>query len=141
MNVAARYNLENLQNRGMEMVLKATGSFLDAHPGSSAGCEQCVFDLLAFTLNHVTPLYGTSLLGSLSGKSRLLQKVEIEIEIAIDEGAKRIARHPSHLETVDAKTPERGGKERSMEGIKGRKTADGVRQDLDSNHGLIFMRI
>ncbi len=101
MDIAARYNLENLQNRGMEIVLKAAGGFLDLHP-EFCRCEQCVYDLLAFTLNHVTPLYGTSLLGSLSGSRRLQQKVEIEIEIALEEGAKRIARHPSHLDTVDA---------------------------------------
>ncbi len=97
MNIAACYDLEILQNRGLEMVLKSAGSFLDEH-GEFCRCEQCVFDLLAFTLNHVTPLYGTSLLGPLSGNSRLQQKLEIEIEMALEEGAKRIARHPSHLD-------------------------------------------
>jgi len=101
MNVAASYDLEILQNRAMEMVVKSTGTFLDAH-GEFCRCDQCVFDLLAFTLNHVTPLYATSLLGSLSGNPRLQQKIEIEIEMALEEGAKRISRHPNHLDAGDS---------------------------------------
>ena len=101
MNIAACYDLETLQNRGLEMVLRRAGSFLDEH-GEFCRCEQCVFDLLAFALNHVTPLYATSLLGPLSGNSRLQQKLEIEIEMALEEGAKRITRHPSHVDAEDA---------------------------------------
>ena len=101
MDIASRYNLENLDNRGMDIVLARVGDYLDEQP-SFCRCEQCVFDLLAFTMNHVTPLYTSSLLGSLSGNARLLEKLDIEIQIALEEGARRIARNPAHVgETQD----------------------------------------
>ena len=76
MDIASRYNLEHLENRGMRIVLARIGEYLDAHP-AFCRCEQCVFDLLAFTLNHVTPVYGSSLLDSVSGNARLLEKLGI----------------------------------------------------------------
>ncbi len=97
MDIATCYNLEHLENRGMRIVLDRVGAFLDEQPGFCR-CEQCVFDLLAYTLNHVTPLYRASLLGSLASNDRLLQKLDIEIVMALEEGSKRVRRNPSHLE-------------------------------------------
>ena len=101
MDIAGVYDLETLENRGLKIVLARLGAFLEERP-DFCRCEQCVFDLLAFTLNHVTPLYGSSLLGSLSGSARLLDKLAIEIEMALEDGARRVARNPGHVE--DART-------------------------------------
>ncbi len=100
MDIASRYNLENIENRSMRMVLERVGDYLEEQPGFCR-CEQCVFDLLAYTLNHVTPLYRSSLLGSLGGSDRLLKKLDIEIEMALEEGARRIARNPAHVEDAN----------------------------------------
>ncbi len=96
-DVASRYNLENLDNRGMKIVLDRLGCWLEEQPGFCR-CEQCVFDLLAYTLNHVTPLYRSSLLGSLGSGERILKKLDLEIEMALEEGARRVARNPGHVE-------------------------------------------
>ncbi len=100
MDIASHYNLDVLENRGLRIVLTRIGRFLDEQQ-AFCRCEQCVFDLLAYTLNHVTPLYGSSLLGSLSGNARLLEKLAIEIEMALEEGARRITLHPSHGEAEE----------------------------------------
>jgi competence protein ComFB len=96
-DIARSYDLENLENRGLKIVLARLGTFLEERP-DFCRCEQCVFDLLAFTLNHVTPLYASSLLGPLAGNERLLDKISIEIEMALEDGARRIARNPGHVE-------------------------------------------
>jgi competence protein ComFB len=96
-DIQGKYDLENLENRGLKIVVARLGTFLEERP-EFCRCEQCVFDLLAFTLNHVTPLYGTSLLGPLSGNTRLLDKIAIEIEMALEDGARRVARNPGHVE-------------------------------------------
>jgi len=95
-NVAARYDIDNLENLGMKLVLARVGEYLDGHPGFCR-CETCVLDLLAYTLNHVSPVYRTSLLGPLGGSDPMRKKLEIEIEIALDEGALRVGRNPNHV--------------------------------------------
>jgi competence protein ComFB len=96
-NIAARYNLDNLENLGMRLVLARVGEYLEEHP-RFCRCEQCVLDLLAYTLNHVSPVYRTSLLGPLTGSDPMRKKLELEIGIALDEGALRVERNPNHVE-------------------------------------------
>jgi hypothetical protein len=100
-NIAARYNTENLENLGMRLALARLGDYLDEHPGFCR-CETCVLDLLAYALNHVSPVYRTSLLGPLSGRDPMRNKLEIEIDIALDEGALRIGRNPNHVKGTTA---------------------------------------
>ena len=97
MNIAARYDVDNLENWGMKHVLARVGEYLDRQPGFCR-CEQCVLDLLAYTLNHVSPIYRSSLLGPLKGKDPMQKKLDIEIDIALEEGALRIGRNPGHVE-------------------------------------------
>jgi competence protein ComFB len=107
-NIAAHYSIEHLDNRGMRRVLERVGAYLDEHPGFCR-CEQCVLDLLAYTLNHVSPIYRSSLLGPLTGSDPVEKKLNIEIDIALEEGALRIARNPGHMEDDEARErPARG---------------------------------
>ncbi len=99
MDIASHYDLEHLENRGMRIVLARAGSFLEERP-AFCRCQQCVLDLLAFALNQVSPLYASSLLGPLTGRSKLMEKLDIEIEIALEEGARRIGRNPGHVEEM-----------------------------------------
>ena len=53
-------------------------------------------DLAAWTLNHVTPRYYTSLLSPLNPDPALEHKVRVEVELALASGLKRLRAHPHH---------------------------------------------
>lgn len=95
MKISEQYNLDNLRNRSADMVFERIETILDESDDFCL-CEECVLDLLAYTLNHVTPLYGTSLLGPLHPKPEKEKKIQIEIDLAINAGVKKITRHPHH---------------------------------------------
>jgi competence protein ComFB len=95
MKLAERYDLENLRNISAEKVLKRVEKLLYER-SDFCHCEDCVLDLIAYTLNHVTPMYGTSLLGPLHPNREREKKIEVEIDLAIREGLKRIKQHPHH---------------------------------------------
>jgi len=98
MKISERYNIENLKNRSAEMVFNKIETILEK-TGDFCYCEECILDLIAYTLNHVTPLYGTSLLGPLHPRKDKVKKVEIEIDLAIEAGIKKITKHPHHEES------------------------------------------
>ncbi|UCF97567.1 MAG: late competence development ComFB family protein [Spirochaetaceae bacterium] len=89
------YNLDNLRNRSAEIVYGRIERFLEQHE-DFCHCEQCVLDLLAYVLNHVTPMYGTSLLDPLSPNPDREKKIDVEIDLALKAGSKRVAAHPNH---------------------------------------------
>jgi len=95
MQLEEKYDLERLRNRSFEMVLKRIEKLLEERD-DFCQCEQCVLDLITFTLNHVTPIYSNSLLDPLHPNMEKLRKVKIEIDLAIEAGLKRIKRHPHH---------------------------------------------
>jgi len=99
MKLKEQYNLEKLRNRSSEMVLMRIEKLLEERD-DFCHCEECVLDLVAFTLNHVTPLYSNSLLNPLHPNKEKLRKIQIEIDLAIQAGLKRITRHPHHEEDV-----------------------------------------
>lgn len=90
-----RYNLETMGNRSRELVLEAVAALLD-EGGRVCPCEECVTDLVAWTLNHVTPRYYTSLLSPLRPDPALERKVKVEVDLAIAAGIKRLREHPHH---------------------------------------------
>jgi len=95
MKISEGYSLENLINRSLDMVFERIEELLDVRD-DFCHCQECVLDLIAYTLNRVTPLYGTSLLGSLHPNRKKEKKVQIEIDLAINAGIKRIIEHPHH---------------------------------------------
>ena len=95
MKITERYNIDNLRNRSAEMVFKKLESILEKTE-DFCKCEECVLDLIAYVLNHVTPLYGTSLLGPLHPNKDKEKKLEIEIDLAIKAGMRKISEHPHH---------------------------------------------
>jgi competence protein ComFB len=95
MSLAEYYDLGHLRNRSAEMVFARIETFL-AEREDFCHCEQCVLDLLAYVLNHVTPMYGTSLLDPFVPNPAREKKVTIEIDLALKAGAKRVAEHPNH---------------------------------------------
>jgi competence protein ComFB len=103
MHVRERYDFEKLRNRTLDMVLHKVERLLEERD-DVCHCENCVLDLVAYILNHVTPLYGTSLLDPLHPNQAKEKKVHIEIELALNAGLKRIARNPHHFTGTVAET-------------------------------------
>jgi competence protein ComFB len=95
MSLSDYYDLDNMRNRSAEIVYDRVEEFLRQEDGF-CHCEQCVLDLLAYVLNHVTPMYGTSLLDPLSPNPERERKLAIEIDLALEGGAKRVTEHPNH---------------------------------------------
>jgi competence protein ComFB len=94
MKLRERYNLESLGNHSQELIYEAVERRVDE--GAMCTCEECVLDLAAWTLNHVTPSYYTSLLSPLIPNTVLERKVRVEIDLAIASGLKRLKEHPHH---------------------------------------------
>jgi competence protein ComFB len=90
-----RYNFDTLGNHAMDLVMDAVAKVLD-QGGRMCPCPECVTDLVAWTLNHVTPRYYTSLLSPLSPDPVVEQKTRVEIDLAIEAGLKRLQAHPHH---------------------------------------------
>ena len=101
MKITERYNIDNLRNRSAEMVFKKLEQILEKTE-DFCNCEECVLDLIAYVLNHVTPLYGTSLLGPLHPDKDKEKKLEIEIDLAIKAGIRKISEHPHHEESQES---------------------------------------
>jgi competence protein ComFB len=95
MKLSERYNLDTIGNRSQEIVYEAVER-LAAEGTEMCPCEECVMDLVAWTLNHVTPRYYTSLLSPLNPDPLQEKKVRVEVELAIASGLKRLRAHPHH---------------------------------------------
>jgi competence protein ComFB len=94
MRLQERYHLDSLGNRSQELVYEAVERLVNDK--AMCTCEECVMDLVAWTLNHVTPRYYTSLLSPLIPDTVLEHKVRVEIDLAIASGLKRLKEHPHH---------------------------------------------
>jgi competence protein ComFB len=95
MKLDQTYRLEHIRNRTAELVIARVERLL-GEDGDLCDCEQCVLDLVAYMLNHVTPQYGTSLLDPLKPVPEQERKVQIEIEVALEEGLRRVHARPGH---------------------------------------------
>ncbi len=95
MSLQDRYNLENLRNLSADKVHARVEELL-TEGGMLCACQECVLDLLAYVLNRVSPRYATSLLGDLHPDPAIEKKQQIEIELAIEAGLKRLRKHPHH---------------------------------------------
>jgi competence protein ComFB len=95
MKLTDRYNLDCITNRSQQLVHEAVATLLE--DGTDAcRCPECVADLVAWTLNHVTPRYATSLLAAIEPDEKLEKRIGLEIELALRSGLERLRRHPHH---------------------------------------------
>jgi len=94
MRLNERYNLESIGNRSEQIVWESIQRLVDDQ--AMCTCEECVLDLVAWTLNHVTPQYYTSLLSPLNPDPARDRKVRVEVELAIASGLKKLKAHPHH---------------------------------------------
>ena len=78
-----------------EIVFDRVGRILDERE-DFCRCQNCVLDLTAYVLNHVTPQYKTSLLGKIRPNKDLEKRINIEIDLAIKRGIEKIKKNPHH---------------------------------------------
>ena len=95
MKLTDRYGMETLGNRAREQVFDAIAGLIEKGT-VVCSCEECITDLAAWALNHVTPRYYTSLLAPLTPDRERERQFQVEIELAIASGLERLARHPHH---------------------------------------------
>jgi len=95
MTLKERYNLDNLGNRSEELVFNAIEQLLE-RGALTCTCEECITDLAAWTLNHVAPRYYTSLLAPLTPDPTRERQYQVEIELAVAAGVKKLKEHPHH---------------------------------------------
>jgi len=95
MKLNERYDLENLKNRAEDMIFEAIEKRIESGVDMCT-CRECVLDLAAYALNHVTPRYYTSLLAPLHPTPEVAPKARVEIDLAIAAGLKKIRSHPHH---------------------------------------------
>jgi len=95
MKLNERYDLESIGNRSEQMVWDSIERLLENGTGVCT-CQECVQDLVAWTLNHVTPQYYTSLLTPLNPDPARERKVRVEVDLAIASGLKKLKAHPHH---------------------------------------------
>ncbi len=95
MKLKERYNLDNLSNRAEELVFEEIERLIEREVDMCT-CEECVTDLAAWTLNHVSPRYYTSLLAPLTPDPGRERQLRVEIELALAAGLKKLKAHPHH---------------------------------------------
>jgi competence protein ComFB len=95
MKLEQRYNLDQVRNRSADLVVARVEQLLEEEQ-DMCRCEQCVLDLVAYALNHVSPQYGTSLLEPLAPNPDMVRKIQIEVEMAIELGLRRVRARPGH---------------------------------------------
>ncbi len=89
------YSVETIRNKAADAVYERVEQLL-AEREDVCKCETCVLDLVAFTLNHVSPRYQTSLLGNLHPDRMREKKLEVEIDLALQAGLQRLREHAHH---------------------------------------------
>jgi competence protein ComFB len=95
MSLEERYDIALVRNESKEQVCRRIEELLEQR-NDICNCQTCVLDLLAFTLNRVTPSYSTSILGDLHPDTVREKKMQIEIDLALKAGLKRLQQHPHH---------------------------------------------
>ena len=95
MKLSETYDLESIGNRSEQIVYEAIGRLVEEGTALCT-CQECVLDLVAWTLNHVTPQYYTSLLMPLNPDPARERKLRVEVDLAIASGLKKLKAHPHH---------------------------------------------
>jgi competence protein ComFB len=95
MKLGERYNLDSIGNRSQEIVYEDIKRLI-TEGAAMCTCQECVMDLTAWTLNHVTPRYYISLPSPLNSDPSLEHKMHVEVGLAIASGLKRLKAHPHH---------------------------------------------
>jgi competence protein ComFB len=88
------YDLSDLNNEAERIVERELARQL-SEPENSDVCrqEECILDMLAYALNHVTPLYRTTLMGRLYAPV-LNEEHQEEVRQAVRAAIERVRANP-----------------------------------------------
>ncbi len=95
MELQDKYDVQSIRNETAERVYERVKKLLEERE-DVCKCETCVLDLVAFTLNRVTPRYSTSVLRDLHPDDVKAKKIQVEIDLALHAGLKQVRVHPHH---------------------------------------------
>lgn len=92
--ISGRYDLTDLNNEAERFVLRELSRQLEL-PENEDVCreEECILDMVAFALNHVTPLYRTTLMGRLYAPALDEEHAE-EVRQAVSGAIERVRENP-----------------------------------------------
>ena len=90
------YDLESIRNQTASLVHERWKACFPGAARDLCRCSTCVLDLVAFTLNRVTPRYATSVLGDLHPDPVSDKRIRVQIDLALEAGIKRLRIHPHH---------------------------------------------
>ena len=95
MELQDKYDVQSIRNETAERVYERVEKLLEERE-EVCKCKNCVLDLIAFTLNRVTPRYSTSVLRDLHPDDVKSKKIQVEIDLALHAGLKQVRAHPHH---------------------------------------------
>ncbi len=95
MSLQEQYDFDSLVNEAERLVIEEISRQLSRNPDLCT-CEECVLDIAAYALNHVSPRYRASLLGSIYAARESGSSYQREVSRAVSEAIRRIRANPAH---------------------------------------------
>jgi competence protein ComFB len=95
MPLQEQYDFDSLVNEAERLVIEEISRQLPRNPDLCT-CEECVLDIAAYALNHVSPRYRASLLGSIYAARESGSSYQREVNRAVSEAIRRIRANPAH---------------------------------------------
>jgi competence protein ComFB len=96
MKLTDHYDFGDLKNATEDFVLEELGRQLEGKKNDLCLCDDCILDMACYALNHVSPRYRISLLGSLYTGLHDDQDYIREIREAVSEAVSVVSKNPSH---------------------------------------------
>jgi competence protein ComFB len=91
------YDFDDLKNEAERLLEEELGRQLEARPGDTCLCEECVMDMAAYALNMVKPLYRHSLLGSQYAAQAMKDPAYAKtIREAVTTAIEKVRKNPAH---------------------------------------------
>jgi competence protein ComFB len=99
MSFRQKYDFSLLVNESERLTIDELERQLAARP-EVCRCEECVLDMVAFTLNKVDPVYRVTLLGSIYAQAED-QPVMTEIQETVASAIQRVFENPAHARSQE----------------------------------------
>ena len=94
MNLNGMYDFDFLKNEAEELVKDALAKEMEKED-LVCDCQDCILDIIGYTLNNIKPLYKTSLRGSVYTNAPDEQYLE-SLEKTLQQAIEKVKTNPSH---------------------------------------------
>jgi competence protein ComFB len=84
------YSFEELTNESERLVIEELGRQLEGMGDRACMTEECILDMAAYALNHVTPLYRVNLVGRLYTDTMQAEHAA-EVRTAVTEAIQKVS--------------------------------------------------